>query len=55
MVRLLKDPALRQRMGAAGAARVAQHFGVGRLLQGTLNAYKRASQEAMHHVSVDQP
>ena len=33
IVRLLKDPALGQRMGAAGHARVADQFGVGRLLR----------------------
>ena len=43
IVRLLKDPALRQRMGDAGHARVAEHFGVGRLLGGTLQAYRRAA------------
>jgi glycosyltransferase involved in cell wall biosynthesis len=43
IVRLLKDPALRQRMGAAGYARVADQFGVGRLLDGTLRAYRRAA------------
>jgi glycosyltransferase involved in cell wall biosynthesis len=40
IVRLLKDRALRQRMGAAGLAHVREHFGVGRLLSGTLAAYE---------------
>jgi L-malate glycosyltransferase len=44
IVRLLKDRTLRQRMGEAGAARVAEHFGVGRLIGGTLAAYERARQ-----------
>jgi glycosyltransferase involved in cell wall biosynthesis len=43
IVRLLKDPALRQQMGGAGYARVADQFGVGRLLEGTLQAYRRAA------------
>jgi glycosyltransferase involved in cell wall biosynthesis len=42
IVALLKDPARRARMGAAGLARVTEHFGVGRMLQATLNAYDRA-------------
>ena len=43
MVRLLKDPALRSRMGEAGITRVTEHFGVGRMLEGTLKAYHRAA------------
>jgi glycosyltransferase involved in cell wall biosynthesis len=43
IVRLLKDAALRQRMGAAGLACVTDHFGVGNLLTGTLRAYKKAA------------
>jgi glycosyltransferase involved in cell wall biosynthesis len=42
IVRLLKDTPLRERMGEAGAARVAEHFGVARLLNGTLQAYQTA-------------
>jgi glycosyltransferase involved in cell wall biosynthesis len=42
IVRLLKDPERRTRMGEAGLARVAEHFGVGQMLQGTLHAYQRA-------------
>ena len=30
-------------MGEAGHARVAEQFGVGRLLEGTLQAYRRAA------------
>lgn len=58
IVRLLKDPALRQRMGAAGHARVADRFGVGRLLEGTLQAYRRAARmkpTAADVTSRDQP
>jgi L-malate glycosyltransferase len=44
IVRLLKDPALRTRTGAAGLARVTEHFGVARMLQGTIAAYQRALQ-----------
>jgi glycosyltransferase involved in cell wall biosynthesis len=43
IVRLLKDPVSRKRMGDAGHARVADHFGVGRMLEGTLGAYRRAA------------
>lgn len=43
MVRLLKDAALRTRMGAAGHRRVADHFGVARFLEATLRAYRRAA------------
>lgn len=39
LVRLLKDPALRRRYGAAGRARVTEHFGVDRLVEGTLRVY----------------
>ena len=43
IVRLLKDPVSRTRMGDAGYARVASRFGVGRMLEGTLQAYRRAA------------
>jgi hypothetical protein len=43
MVRLLKDRALRIRMGEAGLTHVTEQFGVGRMLQGTLDAYHRAA------------
>jgi L-malate glycosyltransferase len=42
MITLLKDTALRARMGERAHARVSERFGVGRLLQGTLDAYDRA-------------
>jgi glycosyltransferase involved in cell wall biosynthesis len=42
IVRLLEDPATRRRMGEAGHARVSAEFGVGRMLEGTLAAYRRA-------------
>jgi glycosyltransferase involved in cell wall biosynthesis len=42
IVRLLEDPAARARMGDAGHARVSAEFGVGRMLDGTLAAYRRA-------------
>lgn len=42
IVRLLKDPQQRRTMGETGFARVSQHFGVGRMLQATLDAYRRA-------------
>jgi glycosyltransferase involved in cell wall biosynthesis len=40
IVRLLQDAPARARMGAAGRARVAEHFGVDRLVEGTLAAYR---------------
>lgn len=42
IVRMLKTPALRRQMGEAGYARVAEHFGVNRLVEGTLRVYRRA-------------
>jgi glycosyltransferase involved in cell wall biosynthesis len=42
IVRLLKEPHVRSRMGDAGHKRVAAEFGVGRMLEGTLAAYRRA-------------
>lgn len=41
IVRLLKTPALRRQMGEAGYARVAERFGVNRLVEGTLGVYRR--------------
>jgi glycosyltransferase involved in cell wall biosynthesis len=46
MVRVLKDHALRTRMGEAGLAHVTEHFGVGRMLRATLNAYRHAAEGA---------
>jgi glycosyltransferase involved in cell wall biosynthesis len=44
IVQLLKDPKRRVRLGQASFARVSGHFGVGRMLQGTLDAYRRAAE-----------
>jgi L-malate glycosyltransferase len=41
IVRLLKDANLRKQLGEAGRQRVAEHFGVDRLVEGTLEAYRR--------------
>jgi glycosyltransferase involved in cell wall biosynthesis len=41
IVRMLRDPAARQRMGAAGQQRVEAEFGVGRLVEGTLAVYRQ--------------
>lgn len=41
IVRLLKDADLRKQLGEAGRARVTEHFGVDRLVEGTLEAYRR--------------
>lgn len=43
IIRLLKDAELRAELGAAGRARVAGHFGVDRLVEGTLDAYRKFS------------
>jgi glycosyltransferase involved in cell wall biosynthesis len=42
IVSLLQDPARRRAMGEAGWQRVSAQFGVGRMLEGTLGAYRRA-------------
>jgi glycosyltransferase involved in cell wall biosynthesis len=42
IVRLLRDPARRRAMGDRGLARVTEHFGVARFLEGTLQAYRVA-------------
>ncbi len=41
IVRLLKDPDLRRRMGEAGRQRVRDRFDVDHLVEGTLRAYRR--------------
>ena len=41
IVRLLKDDGLRKQLGEAGRARVAEHFGVDRLVEGTLEIYRK--------------
>ena len=41
IVRMLNDPAARQRMGDAGRARVEAEFGVDRLVEGTLATYRQ--------------
>lgn len=43
IVTLLKDRELRAEYGAAGHARVADHFGVDRLIEGTLEVYQRVT------------
>lgn len=43
IVTLLKDPQLRKQYGNAGRARVAEHFGVDRLVEGTLDVYRRVA------------
>ena len=42
IVKLLKDSKRRHEMGERGLARVTEHFGVARFLDGTLKAYRRA-------------
>jgi glycosyltransferase involved in cell wall biosynthesis len=41
IVKLLKNPELRKKYGEAGKKRVAEHFGVDRLVEGTLAVYQR--------------
>ena len=43
IVKLLKNAELRRTYGDAGRARVAEHFGVDRLVEGTLDVYQRVS------------
>ncbi|MGH9383273.1 MAG: glycosyltransferase [Vicinamibacterales bacterium] len=45
IVRLLKDPKLRRAYGDAGRHRVREHFGVDRLVDGTLAAYSRFARQ----------
>ena len=54
LVRLLKDPALRQRMGQAGRARARQRFSAERMLQQTLRVYQRVALHP-HEEIEDQP
>ena len=46
IVRLLKDPALRRAYGEAGRRHVSANFGVDRLVEGTLECYRRFSSQA---------
>ena len=58
IVRLLKDAAFRKRLGDAGHAHVTEQFGVGRLLEGTLAAYRRVAERKPSTASLssrDQP
>jgi glycosyltransferase involved in cell wall biosynthesis len=43
IVRLLKDAELRKQFGDAGRERVNRHFGVDRLVEGTLEAYRQVA------------
>jgi glycosyltransferase involved in cell wall biosynthesis len=43
IVRMLKHADLRKRFGEAGRARVTEHFGVDRLVEGTLGVYRNIS------------
>jgi glycosyltransferase involved in cell wall biosynthesis len=46
VITLLKDPSRRERLATAAHALVTEQFGVGRMLQGTLDAYQRTLREA---------
>jgi L-malate glycosyltransferase len=48
LVRLLKDPALRERMGAAGLARARQKFSAERMLKNTIRVYERVAMVGHH-------
>ena len=43
IVKLLKNPELRKKYGEAGRKRVDEHFGVDRLVEGTLEVYRRVA------------
>jgi glycosyltransferase involved in cell wall biosynthesis len=51
IVRLLEEPALRARFGAAGRARVAGHFGVDRLVEGTMGSYEKGLAASIDRVT----
>ena len=56
IVTLLKDPALRAQMGAAGLARAQSKFSAERMLQETLRVYKRVAikgHEEQHSIQID--
>ncbi len=48
IVRLLKDAALRQRMGEAGLARARERFSAERMVQDTLRVYRRVATHPHH-------
>ena len=52
IVRLLKDVALRKRMGEAGLARVSERFTVDRMVAATAEAYVRIARRG-HHAETD--
>ena len=41
MIKMLKEPALRRAYGDAGRRHVEENFGVDRLVEGTLECYRR--------------
>jgi glycosyltransferase involved in cell wall biosynthesis len=43
IITLMKDADLRRTFGEAGRERVAEHFGVDRLVEGTLAVYRRVA------------
>jgi len=48
LVKLLKDPALRERLGKAGLARARQKFSADRMLHQTLRVYQRVAMQPHH-------
>jgi len=48
LVKLLKDPALRERLGKAGLARARQKFSADRMLHQTLGVYQRVAMQPHH-------
>jgi glycosyltransferase involved in cell wall biosynthesis len=50
IVKLLKDPARRRVYGEAGRRHVAENFGVDRLIEGTLQSYRRFSSQSASSV-----
>ncbi len=53
IVRLLKDRGLRETLGAAGLARVRERFSAERMVQDTLNVYRRVAQQPHQEQLVD--
>jgi len=46
MLELSRDPDLRRRLGLAGAARRAEHFGLARMVDQTLGIYREVTEGA---------
>jgi glycosyltransferase involved in cell wall biosynthesis len=49
LVRLLKDPELRARMGTAALTRARERFTVERMVEGTIEVYTRCADASVSH------